>query len=82
MIVLAPSSVQELFDYTIEAFNLAEKYRNPVVVLSEMTLSLMREKINIPDPKDIKIVNRKRPTVHPDEYLPFEGGEDGVPPGR
>jgi 2-oxoglutarate ferredoxin oxidoreductase subunit alpha len=80
MIVLAPSSVQELFDYTIEAFNLAEKYRNPVVVLSEMTLSLMREKINIPDPKDIKIVNRKRPTVQPDEYLPFEGGEDGVPP--
>ncbi len=80
MIVLAPSSVQELFDYTIEAFNLAEKYRNPVIVLSEMTLSLMREKIRIPDPGEIEIVNRKRPDVPPEEFLPFDGGEDGVPP--
>jgi 2-oxoglutarate ferredoxin oxidoreductase subunit alpha len=80
MIVLAPSSVQELFDYTFEAFNLAERYRNPVVVLSEMTLSLMREKIVIPDEGDVEIVNRKRPNVPPEEYLPFEGGEDGVPP--
>ena len=80
MIVLAPSSVQELFDYTIEAFNLSEKYRNPVIVLSEMTLSLMREKIRIPPQDEIKIVNRKRPTVPPEEFLPFEAGEDGVPP--
>jgi 2-oxoglutarate ferredoxin oxidoreductase subunit alpha len=80
MIVLAPSSVQELFDYTIEAFNLAEKYRNPVIVLSEMTLSLMREKIRMPDPGEIEIVNRKRPDVPPEEFLPFDGGEDGVPP--
>jgi 2-oxoglutarate ferredoxin oxidoreductase subunit alpha len=80
MIVLAPSSVQELFDYTIEAFNLAEKYRNPVIVLSEMTLSLMREKIRMPAPGEIEIVNRKRPDVPPDEFLPFDAGEDGVPP--
>ena len=80
MIVLAPSSVQELFDYTIEAFNLAEKYRNPVIVLSEMTLSLMREKIRMPAPGEIEIVNRKRPDVPPEEFLPFDGGEDGVPP--
>ena len=80
MIVLAPSSVQELFDYMIEAFNLAEKYRNPVVVLSEMTLSLMREKIRIPNPDEIKIVNRKKPTVSLDEFFPFKAGEDGVPP--
>jgi len=80
MIVLAPSSVQELFDYTIEAFNLSEKYRNPVIVLSEMTLSLMREKIMIPDPDEIQKVNRTRPTVPPEELLPFEAGEDCVPP--
>ena len=80
MIVLAPSSVQELYDYTIEAFNLAEKYRNPVIVLSEMTLSLMREKIRMPAPDEIEIVNRKRPDVQPEEFLPFEAGEDGVPP--
>jgi len=80
MIVLAPSSVQELFDYTIEAFNLAERYRNPVVVLSEMTLSLMRERIRIPDRGEIETVDRKIPAVPPEEFLPFEAGEDGVPP--
>ena len=80
MIVLAPSSVQELFDYTIEAFNLSETYRNPVIVLSEMTLSLMRERVKIRDPSEIKIVNRKHPAVPPEEFIPFEGGADGVPP--
>ena len=80
MIVLAPSSVQELFDYTIEAFNLAETYRNPVIVLSEMTLSLMRERLKVRDSSEIKISNRKHPTVPPEEFLPFEGDKDGVPP--
>lgn len=80
MIVLAPSSVQELFDYTIEAFNLSETYRNPVIVVSEMTLSLMRERVKIRDPSEIKIVNRKHPTMPPEEFVPFEGEADGVPP--
>jgi len=80
MIVLAPSSVQELFDYTIDAFNLAEKYRNPVVILSEMTLSLMRERIRIPDWGEVETARRKTPTVIPEEFLPFEAGEDLVPP--
>jgi 2-oxoglutarate ferredoxin oxidoreductase subunit alpha len=80
MIVLAPSSIQELYDYTIEAFNLAETYRNPVIVLSEMTLSLMRERLKIRDSNEIKIINRKRPTVSPEEFVAFEGDENGVPP--
>ena len=80
MIVLAPSSIQELFDYTIEAFNLAETYRNPVIVLSEMTLSLMRERLKIRDPSEIKIVNRKHPTASPEDFVAFEGDENGVPP--
>ena len=80
MIVLAPSSVQELYDYTIVAFNLAEKYRNPVIVLSEMTLSLMREKINVRRPEELDLFNRVRPTGPPEEFIPFEAGEDGVPP--
>jgi len=80
MIVLAPSSVQELFDYMIEAFNLSERYRNPVVVLSEMTLSLMREKIRIPAQGEIHVVDRKGPEVKPEDFVPFEAGEDGVPP--
>jgi len=80
MIVLAPSSVQELYDYTIEAFNLSEKYRVPVIVILEMTLSLMRERVKTRDPSEIKIVNRKPPTVSPEDFVPFEGGADGVPP--
>ncbi len=80
MIVLAPSSVQESFDYTIRAFNLAEKYRNPVVVMSETTIALMREKLVIPDAEEIEVVNRKKTTVPPSEFLPFKADADGVPP--
>jgi len=80
MIVLAPSSVQELFDYTIRAFNLAEKYRAPVVVMSDTTIALMREKLVIPHPDDIEIINRAKPDVPPKEFLPFEAGPNGVPP--
>lgn len=80
MIVLAPSSVQELFDSTIRAFNLAEKYRMPVIVMSETTIALMREKLVIPDPEEIEIVQRTKPSVPPDEFLPFQAGPDEVPP--
>ncbi len=80
MICLAPSSVQELFDYTIEAFNLAEKYRNPVIIMSETTIALMREKLVIPKPEDIRIFNRIRPTVPPEDFVPFRAEQNGVPP--
>jgi 2-oxoglutarate ferredoxin oxidoreductase subunit alpha len=79
MIVLTPSSVQELFDLTFEAFNLAERFRNPVVVLSEATISLMREGIRIPKPGELKVANRKKPVVPPSEFKPFGGEEDLVP---
>jgi len=80
MIVLAPSSVQELFDDTIRAFNLAEKYRTPVIVMSDTTIALMREKVVIPQPGDIDIINRQKPGVPPEEFLPFKAGSNGVPP--
>jgi len=79
-IVLAPSSVQELFDHTIKAFNLAETYRIPVIVMSETTIALMREKLVIPSPEEIETVNRKKPNVPPSEFLPFKAGRDGIPP--
>jgi 2-oxoglutarate ferredoxin oxidoreductase subunit alpha len=79
MIVLTPSSVQELFDLTFEAFNLAERFRNPVIVLSEATISLMREGVKIPRPEELKVVNRKKPTVPPSEFVPFRGEDDLVP---
>lgn len=80
MIVLAPSTVQETFDFTVRAFNLAEEYRTPVIVISEMSLALMRERLDIPEASAIPVVNRKRTTKSPSEYLPFQAdGEFGVP---
>jgi 2-oxoglutarate ferredoxin oxidoreductase subunit alpha len=79
MIVLTPSSVQELFDLTFQAFNLAERFRNPVIVLSEATISLMREGIRIPRQEELKVLNRKKPIVPPSEFMPFRGEEDLVP---
>ena len=77
-IVLAP--VQELFDYTVRAFNLSEKYRTPVMVMSETTIALMREKLVIPEKKDINVVNRLRPEVPPEKFVPFQAPEDQAPP--
>lgn len=80
LIVLAPASVQESFDYTIRAFNLAERYRTPVVVMSETTIALMREKLVIPEPDAIEMVNRKKPDVPPEEFIPFRAEKNGIPP--
>lgn len=79
-IVLCPSTVQECFDLTIEAFNYAEKYRLPVTLLMDETLGHMSEKLTIPDKSKIKITNRKKPTVPPEEYLPYKPDDDMIPP--
>jgi 2-oxoglutarate ferredoxin oxidoreductase subunit alpha len=79
IIVLIASSVQELFDLIIEAFNLSEKYRNPVILLTEELTAHMREKLTIPAVEEIKIVDRKRPDLPPEKYLPFAADESGVP---
>jgi 2-oxoglutarate ferredoxin oxidoreductase subunit alpha len=80
IIALTPASVQEMFDQTVQAFNLSERYRTPVFVLADETVGHMREKLIIPDEKDLKIENRKIPTVDPSEYLPFKADDDLVPP--
>ena len=54
IIALSPASVQECFDYTVEAFNLAEKYRVPVMIMSDEIVGHMREKITIPEKVEIR----------------------------
>ena len=76
-IALSPSSVQEFFDFTIKAFNLAEEYRCPVFVMADEVIGHMREKIVVED--DIEIVPRKRPEKT-DDYLPFKNVENGTNP--
>ena len=80
MISLAPSSVQEMFDLTIEAFNLAETYRTPVTVLADAIVGHMYERVKIPADEAIRIVNRKKPGVPPEKYAPFQPDNDLVPP--
>jgi 2-oxoglutarate ferredoxin oxidoreductase subunit alpha len=71
-IALGPSSVRECFDLTIRAFNLSEKYRTPVVVLMDEVLGHMREKMALPNPGKIKVIDRMKPTVPPEWYEHFE----------
>ena len=80
VIALAPSTVNEILTLTIKAFNFSEKYRIPVILLLDEVIAHMREKVEIPAPEDIEVINRKKPTVPPEEYLPFKPDEDGVPP--
>lgn len=60
IIALAPSSVKDMFMLTIDAFNLAETYRTPVVLLSDALVGHMTESVEIPDSSTIEIVERKR----------------------
>lgn len=78
-IVVCPSSVQELYDYTIWAFNLAEKYRNPVIIMSETTIALMRERLDIPQADKIELYERNYTTCPPEQYLPFAAEPFGCP---
>ncbi len=49
VILLSPASVQEMFDLTVEAFNLSEKYRVPVMLMSDEIIGHMREKVFLPE---------------------------------
>lgn len=79
-IVLTPSSVKEYFDLTVKAFNLAEKFRTPVILLPDEVIAHMREKAEIPN--EIKIVNRKKPGIlsGKENYKPYKvKNDDEVP---
>jgi len=80
IIALAPASVQEMFDLTIECFNLAETYRVPTFLLADGFTGHLWERVVIPQPEKIKIIERKKPSVPPEEYLPFKPDKDLVPP--
>ncbi len=79
-IALAPQSVQEMYDLTIEAFNLSEAYRTPVFLLSDANIGHLYERLTIPRDGELTLVERKRPTLPPIEYLPYGADESLVPP--
>ncbi len=80
IIVFAPSSPQELFDFTIKAFNLSERFRIPVAVMSDEYLAHLREKVVIPPADQIVIEPRRYYKGATNSYLPFKRDKDFVPP--
>lgn len=72
IIALAPSGVQETFELTIRAFNLAEKYRTAVILLMDAEIGHMREKLNIPE--KVEVENRTPVTIDVEHYKPFRTG--------
>jgi 2-oxoglutarate ferredoxin oxidoreductase subunit alpha len=80
MIALAPSDVNEILHMTVKAVNFSEKYRTPVMLLLDEVIAHMREKVDIPSIEDLEIINRKRPNVAVEDFLPFKPDEDMIPP--
>ncbi len=78
IIVIYPNSVMECFELTVKAFNLAEEYRTPVILLSDEIIAHLREIVEFPD--KVEIVDRKKPTVPPEKFLPYTDEFGDVPP--
>ncbi len=79
IIALAPSNVQECMDLTIDCFNLAERYRNPVILLTDGDVGHMRERLIIPDREEYEVEFRAPPPEDKEGYVPFEGDENKIP---
>jgi 2-oxoglutarate ferredoxin oxidoreductase subunit alpha len=79
IIALSPSSPQECFELTVRAFNLAEKYRNPVMLMMDECVGHMTEKVVIPPPQDIEVEPRRHTNKVPGEFRAFEPKNDLVP---
>jgi 2-oxoglutarate ferredoxin oxidoreductase subunit alpha len=79
-VALAPASVREVYEETIRAFNIAERYRIPVTLLIDEIIAHMRERLVVPDESQIELWQRPRPATPPEQYLPFGDTPTGVPP--
>jgi 2-oxoglutarate ferredoxin oxidoreductase subunit alpha len=80
IIVLSASSVLECFTMTVKAFNFSERYRTPVILLLDEVVAHMREKVILPKPSEVEVIDRVKPSVPPEWYLPYEDTSFGVPP--
>jgi len=79
IIALAPNSPQECFDLMIDAFNLTERYRTPVLLMMDECVGHMTEKVVIPPADEIKLFPRRYTSLPPSEYLLFRPEPDGIP---
>ncbi|NHI90860.1 MAG: 2-oxoacid:acceptor oxidoreductase subunit alpha [Candidatus Lokiarchaeota archaeon] len=74
IIALYPNSIQECLELTTHAFNLSDKYRSPVILLSDAALAHQRERLIIPDLDKITIIKRVPVTIDKKFYQPFRTG--------
>jgi 2-oxoglutarate/2-oxoacid ferredoxin oxidoreductase subunit alpha len=79
IIVLAAATTRDCFDLTVAAFNLSEKYRTPVILLTDEVVAHTREKVVLPEPGALEVVDRLRPTAPPEWYVPYADTASGVP---
>ncbi len=79
-IVLSPWSAQETYTLTVKAINLAERFRTPVILLLDEVIAHLREGIKMPDPKNLILSERPRPSGNKKFYKPFGGAIDQIPP--
>ena len=80
IIAICPASPQEAFDYTFDAFNLAEKYRTPVMVMMDEAIGHMIERVDIPSADELEVVERKWTSKKPGDYLPYEVTDNSMVP--
>jgi 2-oxoglutarate ferredoxin oxidoreductase subunit alpha len=77
--VLAPTCVADTFSVTVEAFNLAERYQTPVILLSDQEIAQRKETVDPFDPTRLEVVDRLRPdAVELEDYARFRASESGV----
>jgi len=80
IISLSPASPQELFYQTITAFNLSERDRTPVLIMTDEVIGHLSERVIIPGESSIKTQSRPAPRGRKDRFKPFQPGPNGVPP--
>ncbi|MBI5235232.1 MAG: 2-oxoacid:acceptor oxidoreductase subunit alpha [Deltaproteobacteria bacterium] len=78
-ISLAPQSVQEILTETVRAFNLAERFRTPVMVLYDEIVGHMREPITLPLPGELEVIDRAKAACRPEEYFPYDDRYEVAP---
>jgi 2-oxoglutarate ferredoxin oxidoreductase subunit alpha len=79
IIVLSPSSVEDAFHLTIKAVNFSEKYRNPVILLMDEVIGHMRARVALPNYDKVTKIDRIKPNMPPEWYVPYENNLTGVP---
>lgn len=79
IIAISPSSVAETYRLSIEAFNLSERFRTPVILLMDEVVAHMRERVNL-DEIGVPVFDRVKPTCPPRDFRPYEAAPNGVSP--